>query len=162
VLCVGPPYNFAPSVDKVVREDIVDASSADFTVVVTYDDDHRLDTTTFDNDDIVLTGNASYGTQSCIQNPCVGPTGPWSPKSTTFVAGVGNEFVVTYTFSPANGQWSGADGGQWSINVVANQVAEYVTTPQYVPAFAVGAFTIKSKCSGCWAMSFFILNALRD
>jgi hypothetical protein len=64
VLCVGTPYNFAPSVDKVVREDIIEASSADFTVVVTYDDDHRLDTTTFDNDDIVLTGNASYDIQS--------------------------------------------------------------------------------------------------
>jgi hypothetical protein len=68
VLCVGTPYNFAPSVDKVVHEDIVEMSSAGFTVVVTYDDDHRLDTTTFDNDDIVLTGNASYDTILCSKS----------------------------------------------------------------------------------------------
>jgi hypothetical protein len=54
---------------------------------------------------------------------------------------VGNEFVVTYTFLPANGQMS---AGEWSIEVVADQVGEYMTTPQYVSALALGTFTVKS------------------
>jgi hypothetical protein len=43
-------------VKVVVAADITQASSSDFTVAVTYRDDHRLDTATFDNDDIILSG----------------------------------------------------------------------------------------------------------
>jgi hypothetical protein len=71
-----------------------------------------------------------------------------SPKSTTFVAGTGNQFVVTYTFSPPNGQWSAADGGVWSVKVVEQQVGDYMTAPKYVPARTYGTFAVKSK-SGC-------------
>jgi hypothetical protein len=53
--CVGSPYNHAPVVDDAVAADINQAS-ADVAIVVTYDDDHALDTTTFDNADIVLIG----------------------------------------------------------------------------------------------------------
>jgi hypothetical protein len=130
--------------------DINQPSSTDFTVVVTYNDDHRLDTDTFDNDDIILSGvlviDMIAADLTCAI--CIGPTGPLSPKSSTFVAGTGNQFVVTYTFSPPNGQWSAADGGVWSVEVAADQVGEYMTMPQYVPARTYGTFAVKSN-SGC-------------
>jgi hypothetical protein len=56
LLFVGSPHNFAPLVQAVVAADITQAPSSDFTVAVTYHDDHRLDTDTFDNDDIILSG----------------------------------------------------------------------------------------------------------
>jgi hypothetical protein len=43
-------------IDDVVAADFNQQSSADFTIVVTYDDDNRLDTNTFDDQDIVITG----------------------------------------------------------------------------------------------------------
>jgi hypothetical protein len=45
--------------DVVAPADINQALSTDFTVVMTYDDDHKLDTDTFDNDDIILSGASS-------------------------------------------------------------------------------------------------------
>jgi hypothetical protein len=68
-----------------------------------------------------------------------------SPKSTTFVAGTGNQFVVTYTFSPQNGQWGAADTGVWSIEVVEEQVGDGMTKPKYVPPSVLGTFTVTSK-----------------
>jgi hypothetical protein len=54
---VGNVFNFAPMIDDVVAAaDVNQQSSADFTIVVTYDDDNRLDTNTFDDQDIVITG----------------------------------------------------------------------------------------------------------
>jgi hypothetical protein len=155
--CVGTPYNFGPVVDKVDAADIVEASSTDFTVDVTYDDDHRLDITTFDVNDIVLTGELPDGFNHLrLTNLMLGPSGTLTVKATstpTVVAGTGNQFVVTYTFSPPNGQWSVADTGEWSVEVVGNEVGEYMTTPKYVPARAYATFDVKSKRS-CWEMCF--------
>jgi hypothetical protein len=127
--------------------DINQPSSADFVIVVTYDDDHKLDTDTFDNDDIILSGvlviDMIAADLTCAI--CIGPTGPLSPKSTTFVAGTGNQFVVTYTFSPPNGQWGAADTGVWSVEVVEEQVGEQMTKPKYVLARAYDTFTVTSK-----------------
>jgi hypothetical protein len=153
--CLGSPYNFAPAiVDKVLPANIKRVSSANFKVVVTYDDDHRLDTNTFDNEDIVLTG-----VSACFNNPLINRshTAPWrtlSPTSTKFSASNGNRFVVTYTFAPPNGQWSVADAAEWSVELVAGQVGEYMTTPQYVPARTLGTFSIKSKNTYCDAFAF--------
>jgi hypothetical protein len=141
-------------VDKVDAADIDDAYS-DFTVSMTYDDDHRLDTTTFDVNDIVLTGELLDGFNHLrLTNLMLGPTGTLTVKATstpTVVAGTGNQFVVTYTFSPPNGQWNVVDTGEWSVEVVENEVGEYMTTPKYVPARAYGTFAVKRKPS-CWVL----------
>jgi hypothetical protein len=64
----------------------------------------------------------------------------------TVVAGTGNQFVVTYTFSPPNGRWGAADTGVWSIKVEANQVGDYMVAPLYAAALTVGTFTVTSTC----------------
>jgi hypothetical protein len=68
-------------------------------------------------------------------------------KSTpTFVAGNNhNQFVVTYTFSPPNGQWGAADTGRWSIAVRMDQVGDYMTVPKFVASGEIGSFTVTSK-----------------
>jgi hypothetical protein len=55
-LFLGPSPNTAPFVANVAAADIIEASSSDFTIDVTYDDDYGLDTSTFDVADITLTG----------------------------------------------------------------------------------------------------------
>jgi hypothetical protein len=83
--------------------------------------------------------------KSDLQYCCTGPTGPLSPTSTEFAAGVGNQYVVTYTFSPPNGQWRPVDAGVWSVDVVEGEVSEYMATPQSVPARSYVWFAVKSK-----------------
>jgi hypothetical protein len=55
---LGDRVNRAPLVASIVAP-AVDQASSTYTVVVTYDDDFGLDTTTFGNADIVLTGETS-------------------------------------------------------------------------------------------------------
>jgi hypothetical protein len=62
----------------------------------------------------------------------------------TFVAGFGNQFAVTYTFTPPGGQWTVADAGLWTVSVASSEVADYMSVPRYVPAGVIATFVVKS------------------
>jgi hypothetical protein len=89
----------------------------------------------------------------------VGPTGTslTVQPSPTFVVGTGsgNPIVVTYNVAPPNGQWGAADSGVWSIEMVDDQVADYMQTPLYVDAGVKGSFTVTSMFVVC-VRAFFV------
>ena len=105
--------------------DVVSAAEKFHRVTVIYSDNGRLDTTTFDGDDVRVRGPNGFDVAArliSVSDPADG-----SPRA------------VVYEFTAPGGQWDAADAGAYTIWVNPNEVAD--TSGNAHPGGNAGAFS---------------------
>lgn len=112
--------NTSPTIGSVSASNVSSVGGSTYDFTVTYaDSGSGLDTTSFDNNDITVSGPGSYS------------------ASATYVSRTGN--TVTYRITPPGGTWDGADAGTYTIALAASQVRD--TAGNHVAASAnIGSF----------------------
>jgi hypothetical protein len=100
------------------------ATSYDFTI--TYTDDVALNASTFDGNDVRVTGPSNFNTLASFVK--------------ADVAGNGTPRTVTYRITPPGGSWDNVDNGTYTIAIEANQVFD--TTANKVAAGSLGTFVV--------------------
>jgi hypothetical protein len=94
------------------------SSTFDFTV--TYADANGVDTTTFDNNDVAVTGPNSFS------------------QSASYISRVGN--VATYRINAPGGIWNFGDNGSYTVAQNASQIADIATNLR--AAGSIGTFNV--------------------
>lgn len=93
---------------------------------ITYSDNYLLDVSSFDNNDVRVTGPGGFDVPASLVSYT--PSGNGSPRT------------ATYKITPPGGSWDLADLGTYSVNVNASQVAD--AHVNYVAAGSVGTFKV--------------------
>ncbi len=97
-----------------------------YTFTVTYTDNHSIDVSSIDSNDIQISGPAGFSTSGTLSS--VSPTGNGTPRT------------VTYQFTPPGGTWDFADSGTYTIAMKSGQVLD--NEANSVPAGTLGTFTV--------------------
>jgi fibronectin-binding autotransporter adhesin len=108
------------------QSNVTTGGGTSFTVSVLYVDDVGINTSTIDLNDITVTTPSAV-----VLHPI--------SKS---ISGSGQSVTVNYVFTPPNGSWSYADGGNYTVAMVGGQVADVDATPHTVPAGTLGTFSV--------------------
>ncbi|MBX7105774.1 MAG: hypothetical protein K1X57_16950, partial [Gemmataceae bacterium] len=97
-----------------------------YDIMVTFKDDVAIDASTFDGNDLRVTGPNGFSATAAFFG--------------VDVAGNGSPRTVTYRLTAPGGTWDGADAGLYTVSLEANQVKD--TANNAVAAMTFGSFIV--------------------
>ncbi len=124
---------FSPIINPVINPtatlnagNITTSGASTYTFNVTYSDDTAINTTSLDNNDVLVTGPGSFS------------------QLATFVsvdaAGNGTPRTATYRINTPGGSWDGTDNGTYTITLQPNQVSD--TSGNFASNGSLGSFQV--------------------
>jgi hypothetical protein len=116
----------APTAGSLVAPNITLSGSATYTFTVSFSDNLALDSTSFDGNDIRVTGPGGFDQLATFVS--VAPSGNGTPRA------------ATYQITAPGGAWDGADRGTYTVTVEANQIFD--SAGNSVGATSLGSFLV--------------------
>jgi PA14 domain/Glucose / Sorbosone dehydrogenase/Calx-beta domain len=105
---------------------ITTGGASTYTFNVTYSDDTAINTTSLDDNDILVTGPGSFSQLATLVSVDTSSNG--TPRT------------ATYRINTPGGSWNGADNGTYTITLQANQVSD--TSGNFALNRSLGSFSV--------------------